>query len=46
MAATLPKEAAAMCFQMPDQIDPLHGLSPSGDEALANDLSATEIFFR
>ena len=46
MAAALTMEATAMCFDMPDQIDPLHGIRPSGDEALANDFGAAKILFR
>ena len=43
MAATLAMKATAMGFQVPDQIDPLHRINRLGDEALANDLCATEI---
>lgn len=44
MAATFSKKATAMCFQMANEIDPLH--ERSGTHAFADDRLADEVFFR
>jgi hypothetical protein len=44
MAATFPQEAAAMSFQMPNQIDALH--ARLGAQPLPNHGDTSEFFFR
>ena len=44
MATTLPNEVAAMGFQMPDQVNPLHA-AILGRQSLADHLSASQVLF-